>query len=152
MRKPRRWTVILAVALIPSFVALWFAWPWITGTFEVHRLNGSPSGDDWNYSMNTYSDRISSAEVGGLFSKGSARLATLGSPCNTYAYEDKMGYKGCITVVQHPTSYEFVGVFGANDNDSISIGRASGRFPPSRYLKVMQIKTGTLPHGVIRPW
>lgn len=147
-----RWKAILAAALMAVGIAAWFVWPTVAYRFAIQRFNGSPTESDWGFSMNTYSDRISSIDVAKFFSEGSRRLTDLDSESKTYTYEDSMGYGGCITVSQHEAFYEFVDVFGANDNDSITVGRTSGMFPTARHSRVTQISTAQLPSGIIRPW
>jgi hypothetical protein len=152
MKIPHRWKAILAIALVIVGVAAWFVWPTVAYRLAILRFYGTPTESDWDFSMNTYSDRISSIDVAKFFSQGSSHLTDLDSASKTYIYEDSMGYAGCITVSQHEASYEFVDVFGANDNDSITVGRASGMFPTARHSKVTQISTAQLPSGIIRPW
>lgn len=146
------WKAFLAIAIFATVIAAWIVWPNATYRLAIQRLNGNPTGNDWRFAMNTYSDSISSVDVAKFFSEGSTRLVDVDSTSKTYTYEDIMGYAGCITVSQHEGSYEFVNVFGANDNDSISVGRASGMFPTARHSRVTQISTAQLPSGIIRPW
>ena len=149
---PQRWKAILATALVAAAIAAWFAWPQVAYRLAIQRFNGTARGSDWDFSMNTYSDRISSVDVAKFFSEGSSLLTDLDSTSKTYRYEDSMGYAGCITVSQHELSYEFVDVFGANDNDSITVGRSSGMFPTARHSRAIPIGTAQLPFGIIRPW
>ena len=152
MKISHYWKAILPIPIIAGFAAVWLVWPSVTYRIAIHRLSGASSGGDWCFFLNTYSDDISSAQVAQFYLNGCGRLADLAPQRKTYRYQDLEGYGGCVTVIQHATSYEFVNVFGANDNDSISIGRAPGMFPPTRYLKVTQIPAGELPPGIIRPW
>ena len=149
---PHRWKAILAITLVVAAIAAWFVWPTVVYRLAIQRFNGTPTENEWHFAMNTFSDRISSVDVAKFFSEGSRHLTALDSASKTYTYEDSMGYAGCITVSQHETCYEFVDVFGANDNDSITVGRASGMFPTARHSKVTEIRTAQLPSGIIRPW
>lgn len=152
MKIPHRWKAFLAIAIFATVITAWFVWPTVTYRLAILRLDGNPAGSDWRFAMNTFSDRISSVDIAKFFSDGSSHLANVDSTSKTYTYEDSMGYAGCITVSQHEASYEFINVFGANDNDSISVGRASGKFPTARHSRVTQISTAQLPSGIIRPW
>lgn len=152
MKMPHRWKAILAAAIVAAGIAAWFVWPTVAYRMAIQRFNGTATEDDWGFSMNTHSDRISSIDAARFFTEGSRRLADLDSGSKTYTYEDAMGYAGCITVSQHGAFHLFVEVFGANDNDSITVGRASGVFPTARYSRVTQIDTAQLPSGIIRPW
>ena len=152
MKIARLWMIGIPIALIVAIIGIWFAWPSITYRLALSTLNGSAAGSDWSFSMNTFTHRISSADVANYYSSGSERLLTLDSESRTYSYEDSMGYTGCVIVSQQPESYEFIQVFGANDNDSISVGRASGTFLQGRFQNPTEILDHQLPAGIIRPW
>lgn len=142
----------IPIALIVTVVGIWYYWPSINYRNALGALNGSAEGDEWGFSMNTFANRISSDDVAGFYSHGTKRLLTLDSESKTYTYEDSMGYMGCITVSQHPESYEYVKVFGGNDSDLIFIGRAFGNFPQEQHKNVAKITGRELPDGIIRPW
>lgn len=156
MKFARYWKIILPFAVVLGLfglVALWLVWPSIKFGFALRQLEGDgSSGKDWTISLNTFDDEITSSAVAELYLKGSRHLSELGPNVEAYTFEDVMGYQGCITVSRYSGSYEYVRVFGANDNDSISVGRASGTFPPERFSIVKKIATNHLPKGIIRPW
>lgn len=151
MKTARFWKAMIPISLIVALVMLWLIWPWMTYRHAIQKFNGSTSGSVWSFTMNTFSDRISSAQVVKFYFEGSARLIELDPSSESYTYQDLEGYDGCITISQHETCYDFVRLFGANDNDSITVGRASGSFPKKRHLNP-QIPTNQLPSGIIRPW
>ena len=154
MKIARYWRLIIPLVAIAVSVGLclWCIFPGVRCGLAFLRLNGQSSGRDWSFSMYTYSDKVTNSQISQYYSEGCGRLADLESERRTYTYEDAEGYMGCITVVQHATSYEFVRVFGGNDSDIIEVGRRSGVFPSERYLRVIRIRTDELPSGVIRPW
>src|SRR6187402_165135 len=101
MKISRYWKVILPILIIAVFVtvyvAVWIVWPSITYRNAIHRFTGTSSGGDWSFSLNTYSDDISSAQVAQFYLNGCGHLAELAPQRKTYRYQDLMGYDGCVT-------------------------------------------------------
>ncbi len=155
-RKTRaRWKVILPITFIVIFatIALWIAWPWISFSLAVYKLEGVESTrKSWIFRLNTYQDQISSSSVKTFYLKGVQHLAELNSHNNSFTFEDRFGYMGCATVVQYSNYYEYVSVFGGNDSDSFLMGRALGTFPPERFRNLKKLSTNELPDSIIRPW
>lgn len=157
MRMARFRKIILVmvglITLAVAMVVLSLNWPSISFGFSLRRLDGNSSQDgEWNYSQNTYSDGISNSEVKEFHLRGSEHFVDLSPSAKAYRFADSMGYAGCATVVQYENHYVYVRVFGANDNDSISVGRASGAFPPNWCSNLKEVPTQQLPDGIIRPW
>lgn len=162
MKFLRRIQVPLIGIVVLGF-ALWLFWPQIRFRIALSqiadRMDPNVAPTPKGFYLNTYSDRVSSADIGALYHTGCQRLDKIRGalPRKTYQYEDAEGYLGVASVVQYPNGFVYVEVFGGNDADSVSIKAAPGRFPLSedsnnRDLQLKELPSDQLPSGVIRPW
>jgi len=152
--------LLIGIVLISG---LFVFWPQIRFRMELFHLVGRVEANavpvSKSFSLDTYSDRISTADVEVLYRVGCLRLEELRGDFSrkTYRYEDEEGYMGVSSVVQYANRFVSVGVFGGNDSDIVMIEVAPGEFPASgeskaHYLKVEELPGDQLPRGVIRPW
>jgi hypothetical protein len=147
--------LLIRAMIFSAIVALFMVWlkfPELQFRISLSRLNGSASGQEWGFSLNTFHDRITTDQIGQLYFVGSKKVVSMRKDAKSYVYEDRSGYMGCITLVQHSGSYEYVGVFGGNDSDLIKSGRSMGEFPSESYKILSEVPNHELPRGITRPW
>ncbi len=142
----------ILVCVFAAFIITWFYLPLLSYRISLIKLNGSESGQEWEFSKNTFNHRITSDQIRQLYLVGTSRVASIDLDTKSYVYENTSGYMGCITLIQHSGSYEYVGVFGSNDADVLMAGRAMGSFPSERYKILYEVSHDKLPSGIIQPW
>lgn len=145
--------VIISVASLLIILSIWTCFsPNLRLRMVLTKMTGEADGAAWEFSENTFNHNISSSQIAEMYLRASQHVGSLTKSAKSYVYEDSSGYMGCITLIQHENSFEYVAVFGGNDSDTIMAGRKLGSFPPEVYKILGQENIGILPTGVIRPW
>lgn len=160
--------IVWAVVIITAIAALlggWWYWPQIRFRSELSRLavdakdvpafRGKLPGE---FGVDTFSDDVSSANIGSLYYMACDRLERLrGSyPRRTFHWKDGLGWDRVTSVVQFPTGHISVTAANNNDNDSVNVQVVPGVFPPpsrsslGQFLELKELPNDRLPAGMLR--
>jgi hypothetical protein len=161
--KRRIWRILILAAAAIVLVG-WLYWPHIRFRVALSRLsvgaNNVPTyggGNTDSFGVNTFSDNVSSANIGDLYYTACNRLEQLrgGYPRRTYHWYDLEGWDRVTSVVQFPTGHFSVTAANNNDNDSVSVRVTPGVFPPPdhpphQFIELKELPNDRLPAHTLR--
>jgi len=153
----KRRSILIGLTVIVVAFLVWWHLPQVSFRMALFALpHVKPHGTESLCSLNTFTDNITSADVGELFAAACKRLDQIRGkyPRRTYDVGDPEG-SGTISVVQYPDHCIWVGTYHGNDSESIWLNSDQGVFycPFSVYfVRERGILTNDqIPKGWLRP-
>lgn len=154
----------LVIVALPLTALAWWFGPWIRFQYALRTLSVDTSGlprlgasTDSGFSVNTFSDEVTSLTIEELYYAACRRLEGLREsvPRRTFLWSDSMGYPRVSSVMQFSQGHMAVTAYNNNDNDMVSIRVGPGPFPlivhpQGQFLDPKELPDDRLPVGVLR--